>query len=226
MKEIIIDTETTGLDFKNGDKIIEIACLELINHVATGNYLQFYCSTDRVIDERAEKIHGLSNNFLNKFPTFAEQVQKFIDFIKSDTLIIHNADFDLGFINNELKLLGRSPLQNKFIDTVLLARKKLNTRIANLDYLCKKFSIDLSSRKFHGALLDCQLLSEVYIELLGGQQTSLELKNSSNDKITLEDKKTNEKNKIHQVQVSVEEINNHKKLFAKFKNYLWHKIDY
>ena len=105
MKEIVVDIETTGLDHKNGDKIIEIACLELINHVATGKYLQFYCSTDKIIDEKAKEVHGLSNSFLNKFPTFAEQVQKFIEFIKKDTLIIHNADFDLGFINHELNLV-------------------------------------------------------------------------------------------------------------------------
>ena len=194
MREIVVDIETTGLDYKGGDKIIEVACVELINHIATDNYLQFYCSTDRVVDEKAKKIHGLSNDFLNKFSNFAAQIQKLKNFIKTDTLIIHNADFDIGFINHELGLLGFGPLQNKFIDTVLLARKKLNTRIANLDYLCRRFSIDLSSRKLHGALLDCRLLSEVYLELLGGRQTSLGLVRPPNNKVETEDKGTIKKN--------------------------------
>ena len=162
MREVVVDIETTGLDYKRGDRIIEVACVELINHITTNNHLQFYCSTDRTIDENTQKIHGLSNDFLNKFPTFAEQTSKLINFIKTDTLIIHNADFDLGFINHEIKLLGLTPLKNKFIDTVVLARKKLNTRLANLDYLCRQYSIDLSAREFHGALLDCQLLSRVF----------------------------------------------------------------
>ena len=145
MREIVVDTETTGLSVERGDRIIEIACLELINHVATGHYLQFYCSTNKTIEEEAARTHGLSNNFLSKYPTFSKQAQKLLNFIKKDTLIIHNADFDIGFINNELKLSNRKPLQNEFIDTVLLSRKKLNTRIVNLNYLCRHFSIDLSS---------------------------------------------------------------------------------
>lgn len=226
MREIVVDTETTGLDYKSGDRIIEVACLELINHVATNNYLQFYCSTDKIIGEKAKNIHGLSNDFLDKFPTFTEQVEKFLNFIKMETLIIHNAEFDLGFINNELEIMGSKPIQNKFIDTVLLARKKLNTRVANLDSLCKKFSIDLSARKFHGALLDCQLLSEVYLELLGGQQANLELVNLASDKTSSENKKTSNKNKIYQVATSIEEIKQHKKFVAKLKNSSWSKIDY
>ena len=226
MREIIIDIETTGLDYRRGDKIIEVACVELINHISTDNYLQFYCSTDKTINEESKNIHGLSNNFLNKFPTFAEQVQKFISFIKTDTLIIHNADFDLGFINHEMKLLGLYPIQNKFIDTVLLARKKLNTRIANLDYLCRRFSIDLSSRKLHGALLDCQLLSKVYIELLGGLQTSLDLARSFNDTNNPKDKKIIKNSKIHKIQISPEEIKQHKKLISSLYAPLWHKIEY
>ena len=226
MREIVVDVETTGLDYTKGDKIIEVACVELINHIATDNYLQFYCSTDRVVDEKTEKIHGLSNSFLNKFPTFATQVQKLINFIKTDTLIIHNANFDIGFINHELKLLGLTPLQNKYIDTVLLARKKLNSRIANLDYLCRRFSIDLGARKFHGALLDCQLLSGVYLELLGGRQTNLELAKPPNNKADTEDKKIIKKNKVHQTSISFEEIRQHKDFVANLKNSLWHKIDY
>lgn len=226
MREIVLDTETTGLDLKSGDRIIEMGCIELINHMATDKHLQFYCSTNRTITQEAEKIHGLSNAFLNKFSTFKENAQSLLSFIKKDTLIIHNADFDIGFINYELKLLGLSPLQNKFIDTVLLARKKLNTRIANLDYLCRRFSIDLSSRKYHGALLDCQLLSEVYLELLGGRQTTLELGGPNNHKINTEDKRAAKNNKVHKIPVSFEEIDQHKDLVSNLKNCLWNKINY
>jgi len=226
MREVIVDTETTGLDYKRGDRIIEVACVELINHVASGKNLQFYCSTDRIIDKEAGKIHGLSNSFLTKFPTFAKQAQSFLDFIEKDKLIIHNANFDLGFINNELNIIGIKPLQNEVIDTVLLARKKLNTRTVNLDYLCKKFSVDLSTRKFHGALLDCQLLSEVYLELLGGRQTSLQLSKHLNKKDDYEDKQTKQNKKVHKVKISIEEIKLHKEFVAKLKNSLWQKNNY
>ena len=177
MREVVIDTETTGLNYKTGDRIIEIGCVELINHIPTGNNLQFYCSTEKKIDEEAVKVHGLTNNFLKNYPSFKKQSNQFLKFIGDDTLIIHNADFDIGFINNELELIGANPINNKIVDTLLLARKKLNTRVANLDYLCRKFSIDLSARTTHGALLDCQLLAGVYIELLGGKQTALDFLN-------------------------------------------------
>ena len=226
MREVVVDTETTGLDVKAGDRIIEIACIELVNHIASGNNIQFYCSTDKKISEGAFKVSGLTNNFLSKFPTFAEQAKKFLNFIKDDTLIIHNADFDIGFINNELKLTGANKIQNKVIDTVVLARKKLNTRIANLDYLCKRFSIDLSARTFHGALLDCQLLAEVYLELLGGKQTSLELSRTHalNDEI----KTYNQKKplKVHKIEITEKDIQEHKNFVADLKNALWHKVKY
>lgn len=226
MREIIIDVETTGLDHKRGDRIIELACVELLNHVATGGFIQFYCSTDKQIGEDAFKIHGLSNSFLSKFPTFEEQAQSFLNFIKQDKLIIHNAEFDIGFINNELKLIGLNHLNNNVIDTVLLARKKLNTRIANLDYLCKRFSIDLSSRKTHGALKDCQLLSEVYLELLGGKQTVLEFfdnKTPQEDNIV---KKQISPNKVHKIEVTHEEKNIHKKTFGGASKFLWKTSNY
>ena len=226
MREVVVDTETTGLNYKKGDRIIEVACVELINHVASGKSLQFYCSTDRIINKEAGKIHGLSNSFLNKFPTFAEQAQKFLNFIKTNKLIIHNADFDIGFINNELNNMGVKPLQNEVMDTVLLARKKLNTRTVNLDYLCKRFSVDLSARKLHGALLDCQLLSEVYLELLGGRQTSLQLSKHPNKEDDSEDKQKKKYNKVHKVKVSIEEIKLHKEFVAKLKNSLWQKNNY
>ena len=140
------------------------------------------------ISEEASKIHGITNEFLKTHPTFKENANNLINFVKDDTLVIHNAAFDMGFINNELKIIGLPELKNKIIDTVSLARKNSNTRIANLDYLCRRFEIDLSERKLHGALLDSHLLAEVYLELNGGKQISMELHNT--DKKT-ENKETN-----------------------------------
>ena len=226
MREIVLDTETTGLNYKAGDRIIEVGCVELINHVSTTNNLQFYCSTNKIIDESAVKIHGLTNAFLNEYPPFKEYVKKFLAFIGNDPLIIHNAEFDLGFINNELMLLGIEPLKNKIIDTVSFARKKLNTRIANLDYLCRRFQIDLSERDLHGALLDSQLLAEVYLELMGGKQISLNLN------ITKENKNLHAKNNIKKNYLFSRVVLNdkdtllHKSLVKGIKDSLWKKFDY
>ena len=226
MREIVLDTETTGLNYKAGDRIIEVGCVELINHVSTTNNLQFYCSTNKIIDESAIKIHGLTNAFLNEYPPFKEYVKKFLAFIGNDPLIIHNAEFDLGFINNELMLLEIEPLKNKIIDTVSFARKKLNTRIANLDYLCRRFQIDLSERDLHGALLDSQLLAEVYLELMGGKQISLNLN------ITKENKNLPSKNNIKKNYLFSRVVLNdkdtllHKSLVKGIKDSLWKKFDY
>ena len=146
MREIVLDTETTGLNFKGGDRVIEVGCVEVINHVATENTLQFYCRTNKEISTDAQKISGISNEFLKNKKTFLEQHLIFLNFIKDDPLIIHNAEFDLGFLNNELNIIGKEPLRNKTTDTVSLARKVLKTRIANLDYLCRRFNIDLTKR--------------------------------------------------------------------------------
>jgi len=226
MREIVLDTETTGLNYKAGDRIIEVGCVELINHVSTTNNLQFYCSTNKIIDESAIKIHGLTNAFLNEYPPFKEYVKKFLAFIGNDPLIIHNAEFDLGFINNELMLLEIEPLKNKIIDTVSFARKKLNTRIANLDYLCRRFHIDLSERDLHGALLDSQLLAEVYLELMGGKQISMNLN------ITKENKNLPSKNIIKKTYLFSRVVLNdkdtllHKNLVKGIKDSLWKKFDY
>ena len=226
MREIVLDTETTGLNYKTGDRIIEVGCVELINHVSTTNNLQFYCSTNKIIDESATKIHGLTNAFLNEYPPFKEHVKKFLAFIGNTPLIIHNAEFDLGFINNELMLLGIGPLKNKIIDTVSFARKKLNTRIVNLDYLCRRFQIDLSERDLHGALLDSQLLAEVYLELMGGKQISLNLN------ITKENKNLPSKNNIKKTYLFSRVVLNdkdtllHKSLVKGIKDSLWKKFDY
>lgn len=226
MREIVIDTETTGLNFKSGDRITEVGCTELINHVATGKHIQFYCSIDKRVSEDALRISGLTNEFLKTHPPFKDNVDKFLNFIKEDTLIIHNADFDVGFINNELNILGKPPLKNKIIDTVVLARKNLNTRVANLDYLCRRFSIDLSKRGLHGALLDTKLLAEVYLELIGGKQISMNLGSPSLNKET--STKIIDKSKVvfSKIQASEEEVLQHKNLIKQIKRPLWEKINY
>ena len=226
MREVVLDTETTGLSFRAGDRVIEVGCVELVNHVATDRKLQFYCNVDKPIDLGATKVHGLTNDFLRDKPSFKANVEVFLDFIKTDTLIIHNSDFDVGFINNELKLLEMGPLKNKVIDTVVLARKTLNTRIANLDYLCRRFSIDLGERDLHGALLDSRLLAEVYLELIGGKQISMNLKASEN--IDKNSSATTNKAPLDLLKVglSKEEANKHKLLLNKIKKPVWDKINY
>ena len=226
MREVVIDTETTGLNFRSGDRVIEVGCVELINHIATGKQLQFYCHVNKKIDEGATKVHGITNDFLNDKPTFEDQADKLIEFVKNDVLIIHNADFDLGFINNELQIIGKKKLKNKVIDTVSLARKKLNSRIANLDYLCRKFSIDLTGRKLHGALLDSELLAEVYLELIGGKQISMNLISNVNNKQN--DNKNTKKEKLNFLKISLskDEAMEHKLIVKQIKNSIWEKIDY
>tara|TARA_B100001971_G_scaffold96256_1_gene88970 strand:+ start:3721 stop:4401 length:681 start_codon:yes stop_codon:yes gene_type:complete len=226
MREVVLDTETTGLNYMGGDRIIEVGCVELINHVPTGKNLQFYCSTDKKIGEDAIKIHGLTNEFLNKHSVFKENLKNFFDFIKNDTLIIHNAEFDVGFINNELKLVDAKPITNRIVDTVPLARKKLNTRIANLDHLCRRFSIDLSSRKLHGALLDCHLLAGVYLELLGGKQTSFNLSEFKKKDTDPTNRPPANNPNVNRVKLTKEEKQSHKEFVKTIKNALWHKLDY
>lgn len=177
MREIVLDTETTGLDPKTGDRIVEIACLELSNHMATGSHYQAYVNPQgRESDPKALATHGLTNEFLAAQPVFAEVVEDFLAFIGEDPLIIHNAAFDLGFINAELARLERPPIgDGRAIDTLILARRKLPGARVSLDDLCKRFGVDLSGRGKHGALVDCRLLAEVYLELAGGRQPGLEL---------------------------------------------------
>jgi DNA polymerase-3 subunit epsilon len=174
MREIVLDTETTGLDPFKGHRLVEIGCIELINRVRTGNYFHYYLNPQRDMPEEAFNIHGISSEFLKDKPLFSSIATKFIEFIEGASLIIHNAAFDLKFINYELKKIGLSPISNeKIIDTLLIARKKFPGSPASLDALCKKFNIDLSSRDKHGALLDSELLSDVYIELTGGNQSKM-----------------------------------------------------
>ena len=176
MREIVLDTETTGLDPGSGHRLVEIGCLELVNHVPTGRIFQSYVNPEREMPEEAFKIHGLSAEFLARQPLFAAVVEDFLKFIGEAPLVIHNAVFDLGFLNAELARLGRPALlEERAIDTVALARRKFPGSPANLDALCRRFNIDNAARDLHGALLDAQLLAEVYLELVGGRQPGLGL---------------------------------------------------
>ena len=202
-----------------------MGCVELKNHVPTGKTLQFYCNPNKNISDGAKNIVGLSDDFLKKQKTFEESHKDMLDFLKEDTLIIHNAEFDVGFINNELSIIGKPPLKNPIIDTVALARQVLNTRIANLDYLCRRFDIDLSDRSFHGALLDSQLLANVYLELRGGKQYSMELM-TENDNGNTAQIINNNNEKTKEIKLNEEEILNHKKMLKKIKNPVWNKFNY
>jgi DNA polymerase-3 subunit epsilon len=182
MREIILDTETTGLDAASGDRIVEIACLELENRIPTGAHFQRYINPERDMPEGAFRIHGLSADFLAGHPVFAELVDDLLTFIAGDPLVIHNAEFDLRFLNAELKRLDRPSLANRAIDTVALARRRFPGAQVNLDALCRRFEIDNSARTFHGALLDCELLAEVYLELSGGRQPGFDLASAARAK--------------------------------------------
>ena len=171
MREICLDTETTGLDPRQGHKVIEIACIELINRVKTDNHFHCYINPRRDVPQEAFAVHGLSTDFLKDKPIFDHIAYKFIDFIKDSNIIAHNANFDVKFLNFELQLVGIKPLEkSRIIDSLVIARKKFPGSPASLDALCKRFNIDLSKRSLHGALLDTQLLCDVYIELMGGAQ--------------------------------------------------------
>ena len=176
MREVVLDTETTGLDPRSGHRIVEIGCVELINHMATGKHFHKYLNPERDIPEQASVIHGLTEEFLSSQPVFADIAEEFEAFIGDSTLVIHNAEFDLGFINAEREKISQPPIApNLAIDTVSLARRKFPGAQANLDALCRRFKIDNSDRSLHGALKDARLLAEVYLELIGGRQQNLGL---------------------------------------------------
>lgn len=174
-REIVLDTETTGLDPATGDRVVEIGCVELINHISTGKHLHLYLNPERGMPEDAYRVHGLSEAFLADKPLFVEIADQFLDFVEDSRLIIHNAGFDIGFLNAELERCGRGRLRNEVIDTVTLARTVHPGARVNLDALCKHYGIDNSKRSLHGALLDSQILAEVYLELIGGRQVGLAL---------------------------------------------------
>jgi len=176
MREIVLDTETTGLDPLKGDRVVEIGCVELLNRIPTGAHCHLYVNPERDMPEEAFRVHGLSAEFLSTKPVFATVAQEFLDFIADDALVIHNAAFDVGFLNMELRKIGQPELaQHRIVDTLQLARRRNPGGSASLDALCQRYGIDNSRRTKHGALLDSEILAEVYLELLGGRQATLGL---------------------------------------------------
>ena len=174
MREIVLDTETTGLDAHKGDRLVEIGCVEIVNRFLTGEQFHCYLNPERPMDPEAFKVHGLSDAFLADKPKFADVADRFLAFIGEDPLVIHNASFDIGFLNMELKRLKRPPLAaDRVIDTLELARRRHPGQKNSLDALCARYGIDNSRRVKHGALLDSEILAEVYAELCGGKQSSL-----------------------------------------------------
>ena len=207
MKEIILDTETTGISIKDGHRIVEIGCIELDNLISTQNKFHCYLNPERKVSEKAFEIHGYSDEFLSKQKKFSEIVDEFLEFISDKRLIIHNAEFDMAHLNNELNLNGKDKIQNEVIDTLTLAREKYPGSQVNLDALCKKFRIDNSRRTLHTALIDCDLLAKVYINLIDQKEPTL---NFSDNKIPQEKEnlKVNYYKKI--ITPTEEEIKRHK----------------
>ncbi len=228
MREIVFDTETTGLDPFQGDRIVEIGCVELINHVPTGNVYHQYINPERSMSEEVVAVHGLTEEFLSDKPTFREIADEFLAFIGSDSaLIAHNAPFDMKFLNAELSWIGKESLSyDRVIDTVVLAKKKFPGSRVNLNELCKKFHIDNSARTFHGALLDSELLAEVYLELIGGRQPGLVLEKKTDFKqnnSVLRDINTLAKDykEPRNFSASADELKQHTEFVKKIKNNIW-----
>lgn len=176
MREIVLDTETTGFEPTEGHRIVEIGAVELFNHMPTGDVYHQYINPERDVPQEAFQVHGLGNDFLRDFPVFAKVADAFLAFVGTARLVIHNAAFDMKFLNAELKWAGRSPLPDHVaVDTLALARRKFPGSPASLDALCRRFGVDNSAREKHGALLDSEILAEVYLELIGGRQPDFAL---------------------------------------------------
>jgi len=180
MKEVVLDTETTGISVRDGHRIVEIGCIELENLVPTKKTFHCYLNPETKVSEKALEVHGYTDDFLSKQIKFIEIADKFLDFIYGKRLVIHNAEFDLSHLNNELNLIGKSKIKNEVVDTLALARDKFPGSPINLDALCKRYSIDNTKRTKHTALIDCDLLAKVYINLLDQKEPRLDFKNSEN----------------------------------------------
>jgi len=181
MKEIVLDTETTGISVKEGHRIVEIGCIELNDLIPTKNKFHCYLNPERKVSEKAFEVHGYTDEFLSKQKKFMELVEEFLDFIKDKRLIIHNAKFDIGHLNNELSLLGKKKLNNEVIDTLTLARDKFPGSPVSLDALCKRYRVDNSKRTNHTALIDCDLLAKVYINLIDQKEPTLNFQNQDSE---------------------------------------------
>ena len=235
MRELVLDTETTGLDHDNGDRIVEIGIVELENHIQTGNNFHYYLNPERDSDPKAQQIHGLTREFLSDKPKFSEIADEFIKFLSDSKIIIHNAAFDMGFINAELKKCNIAEIDNSLvIDTLMLAKKKFVGQTASLDALCRRFNIDISNREIHGALKDAKLLSLVYLELIGGKQTKLRFNNEDDNLINDKDNFVidikeyyKEKSIIAKRNMNVNEIDNklHIESIKEIPKSIWKKLE-
>lgn len=234
-RELVLDTETTGLNFEDGHKLVEIGIIELENHIPNGNYFHHYLNPERNSDYKAEQVHGLSREFLKDKPRFCDIVDEFTEFISNSIIIIHNASFDIGFINSELSKCDRMNLDdNLIIDTLELAKKKFPGQSVSLDSLCRKYSIDLSNREIHGALKDAKLLASVYLELIGGRQSKLEFENQNialsdsvhvSNTINITDYYKNMPLKaVNNVKMDELDYNMHLENIKSIKNSIWKKI--
>jgi DNA polymerase III subunit epsilon len=181
MKEVVLDTETTGISIKEGHRIVEIGCIELDNLISTKNKFHCYLNPERKVSKKALEVHGYTDNFLASQKKFSEIGEQFLEFIKDKRLIIHNAEFDLGHLNNELSFFGKKKIDNEIIDTLILARDKFPGSPVSLDALCKRYRIDNSKRIQHTALIDCDLLAKVYINLIDQKEPTLNFQNQDNE---------------------------------------------
>ena len=214
MKEVVLDTETTGLSVKDGHRIVEIGCIELDELIPTKNIFHFYLNPERKVSEEAFKVHGYTDEFLSDKKKFKEIADEFLDFIKGKKIIIHNAEFDIGHLNNELSLAGKNIIDKSVIvDTLDIARSRYPGSGISLGALCKKFRIDNSRRKKHTALIDCELLSKVYINLIGQKEPTLNLNNFNEVKQNTNEDNVSYNKKI--ISISVDELKNHKEFLKK-----------
>ena len=213
MKEIVLDTETTGISVRDGHRVVEIGCVELDNLVPTKNKFHCYLNPERKVSEKALEIHGYTDDFLSNQKKFKEIFDEFLNFINGKRLIIHNAEFDLGHLNNELKLIGEKKLDNEIIDTLILARDKHPGSSISLDALCKRYRIDNSRRVQHTALIDCDLLAKVYINLTDQKEPTLNFQKQDDDTQVLEDGNVLYFKKI--IQPTPEELKSHKEFLKK-----------
>ena len=208
MKEVVLDTETTGLSVKDGHRIVEIGCIELENLIPTKNRFHCYLNPERKVSEKALEVHGYDDEFLSKQKKFNEIGNEFLEFIKDKKLIIHNAEFDLAHINHELKLFGKDKLNNEIVDTLILARDKFPGSPVSLDALCKRYRVDNSKRTQHTALIDCDLLAKVYINLIDQKEPTLDFQSNNRDVIQTDSSKVVYFKGV--IKPSAEELKNHK----------------
>tara|TARA_B100000965_G_scaffold321805_1_gene283184 strand:- start:181 stop:891 length:711 start_codon:yes stop_codon:yes gene_type:complete len=229
-RELILDTETTGLDVESGDRIIEIGIIELIDSIKTGNDYHALINPEKDIDKSAQRVHGISNDDLKDKPKFSDIVDELMNFLKDSPIIIHNADFDRKFLDFELENCGRKRLTNEIIDTLIIARKEFPSQSVSLDSLCKKLKIDNTNRDYHSAIVDADLLSSIYLKLTSGKQAALKLNSDQFITKELTDQELiNTKKKMIAVRKDMsylpeDEYDQHKKFIKEIKSSVWRKI--